>query len=1378
MLVATGGSCGVDTLYQPTYVNINPGLPCIYIMSPGNNNDDLIACYGTLFDTGGPASDYQNNTYSEITIAPFGAIGVSLDFQSFKMEAHDTLYVYDGPTTNSPLIGKYTGTSLPNGGNIVASGGAITLVQESDIFGTFFGFEIDWNCIYGNTLPVANFSASPTITCTGEVAFQDLSTGNPSAWQWDFGDGNSSLIPNPTHTYTGNGVYTVKLVASNVNGADSLIRSGYVIVNRPASPVATGDQSCNPAQLTLTASGTGTLEWYDSPTSTNVLGTGTSFTTPLLGSTQTYYVQSNNPAPSSYIGPANSSIGPSTYVYGSTIDYLTFDAFQDITIQSVWVDALTAGNKAVMLLDGQGNLVAFTSFFVSTPGPQRATLNLDVPAGTGWRLGGRFMNCAVNTSGASFPYVQPGLVSITGSSNPGHYYYYYDWEVAGGSCSSLRTPVLAEIGVGGTTPTVSPAGPISFCDGQDVTLTAGSGTTWLWSNGDTTQSTTVSTTGNYTVTVSNGGGGCGGTSDPVSVTVNPPLNVTASPASALVCAGDSVTLTASGGVSYVWSHGPTSTQVQVPAGSYSVSATDAQGCTGVSNTVNVTTANPTASISGSTEICAGGAEILTANAGSAYLWSTGETTRSITITAPGTYSVTVTDLNGCDAISAPYVVNPGAGPTAGISPAGPIGICSGGSTLLTASGGVSYLWSTGATTPTLTVSTPGNYYVIAFNAGGCRDTSSLVTVVENVPTATISVTGRTTLCPGETVTLTANSGTGYSWSTSATTSSIVVSTPGTYTVSLTDSNGCAATSAPLTVTALAPPTATLTPAGPWAVCPGESINITAAGGVSYLWSDAQTSPTNSLSAPGNYYVIATDANGCTDTSATYGLSQFTPVANISGSNQVCPGDSVVLTANPGTNFNWSNGGTRQSVSVSAGSYTVSLQDSNGCAASSAPFIVSNLLPPTAGITGNTVFCPGSSTVLTASGGTAYTWSTGSTGATLNVNTPGDYFVIAQDAQGCTDTSATLNVTTFTPVAGITVMGSSQICAGDSVELVASAGTNFLWSTGETTASIWAHTAGTYTVSLTDPNGCTATSAPVNITNSPTVTADIVPAGNSLICPGDSLLFTATGGSSYAWSNGATTANTYISAPGTYYVVATNTAGCTDTSDVVTLGQYTPVANISGLNQSCVGIPTPLTASTGSSFLWSNGETTQEIQAEPGSYTVTLTDSNGCVSTSAPFVVTNFPTPTATITPNTATQICPGASATFTAGGGVSYLWSTGSTNSSVSVSTPGNVFVIATGPNGCKDTSAVVTVSNFTPVAAISAGGSTALCPGDSVELTASTGTNLLWSTGETTPSVWVSNPTSFTVSLVDSNGCSATSAPVNITQLTPPVATISPAGP
>lgn len=191
----------------------------------------ILACSGVLFDTGGEANNYPNNCTGNIVIAPTGAGIVTLTFESFNyQDGFDFLNIYDGNSTSSPLIGSFTGTNLPNGGIVASTGNAITVEQVTNNFGNRPGFKATWQCSAGPA-PTANFSISDPTPCNGFISLTDISTGNPTAWSWDFGDGATSNLQNPTHQYTAPGVYTVKLTASNTNGNDTYTQVNAVIIS-------------------------------------------------------------------------------------------------------------------------------------------------------------------------------------------------------------------------------------------------------------------------------------------------------------------------------------------------------------------------------------------------------------------------------------------------------------------------------------------------------------------------------------------------------------------------------------------------------------------------------------------------------------------------------------------------------------------------------------------------------------------------------------------------------------------------------------------------------------------------------------------------------------------------------------------------------------------------------------------------------------------------------------------------------------------------------------------------------------------------------------------------------------------------------------------
>lgn len=180
-------------------------------------------CNGILYDAGGPDAPYANNSISQININGTSGDALSLTFTFFDLEpVFDELIIYGGPTLNSPLIGVYSGSSLPNDGNpLLLPGNSCLIVFESDFTTTGEGFAMNFECV-DFTEPPAAAAAFPSLSCTGTVAFSDESSFFPNSWNWDFGDGTTSTEQNPVHTYTNPGTYDVQLEVCNENGCDTV----------------------------------------------------------------------------------------------------------------------------------------------------------------------------------------------------------------------------------------------------------------------------------------------------------------------------------------------------------------------------------------------------------------------------------------------------------------------------------------------------------------------------------------------------------------------------------------------------------------------------------------------------------------------------------------------------------------------------------------------------------------------------------------------------------------------------------------------------------------------------------------------------------------------------------------------------------------------------------------------------------------------------------------------------------------------------------------------------------------------------------------------------------------------------------------------------
>ncbi|HNW90279.1 MAG TPA: C25 family cysteine peptidase [Bacteroidales bacterium] len=446
LTVANGTSS--ETFTDSVYIE----QPCVYY-SVQNQYTNINACQGILYDNGG-LQDYLPNSNDTITISVPGASSINLHFADFDVEQgdngtcnYDNLQVFNGNATTSPLIGKYcslAGNTPP--ANIVSTGNAITLLMYSDGYVNGRGYVIEFNCSASGQAPSPAFTATPLTTCDGEIQFTDLSTNAPTTYHWDFGDGTTSNLQNPMHTYQANGTYTVMLTAMNAYGQNTFTRIDYVTVLRPEAPIAIHDTLCGPAQAVLSVVAGGTVEWYDDEIGGNLVYTGSTFATAVLDTIRTYYAASviNETFTA---GPADYSFGSGGYYAGTSQHYLIFNCLENLRLISVDVYADTVGNRTIKLLSAAGTLILDT--VINLPvGKTTVYLNWDIAAGTQYRLAlaGPVLRLYRNTNGAAYSYTVNGLVSITGNSySTSTYYYFYNWHVQGNECTSARTPVSAYV---------------------------------------------------------------------------------------------------------------------------------------------------------------------------------------------------------------------------------------------------------------------------------------------------------------------------------------------------------------------------------------------------------------------------------------------------------------------------------------------------------------------------------------------------------------------------------------------------------------------------------------------------------------------------------------------------------------------------------------------------------------------------------------------------------------------------------------------------------------------------------------------------------------------------------------------------------------------
>ena len=437
----TTGAAGISEWELEVEINEN----CEFF-SPNSGNSVITNCNGILYDNGG-TSDYSNNTDGSITISPTGASSVTLQFKSFDFELdYDYLKIYDGANIYAPLIGSYTGNSLPNSGQITSTTGSITIRQITDEAMQKTGYELIFFCNQSNTAPLSNFYALSQESCNGVVSFNDMSRNAPDNWLWNFGDGNTSTDQNPSHSYLENGVYTVKLISWNAYGSDSFTREDYIDVQFPEAPYVVNGSNCGNGSVKLRANGSGMIEWYDSLTGGNLLALGNYFYSPPITETTTYYAQIN--AKSYRFGAPDNNIGTGGNFSYNNEHGLVFSTWKPMHLHSVVVYASGAANRTIELKDANDFVLATKTLYIED-GESRIDLDFNIPVGTNLKLvTGNACNLFRNRTGANYPYTIPNTISITGSTaaQTGYYYFFYDWKLSElEKCLSERIPVIAYI---------------------------------------------------------------------------------------------------------------------------------------------------------------------------------------------------------------------------------------------------------------------------------------------------------------------------------------------------------------------------------------------------------------------------------------------------------------------------------------------------------------------------------------------------------------------------------------------------------------------------------------------------------------------------------------------------------------------------------------------------------------------------------------------------------------------------------------------------------------------------------------------------------------------------------------------------------------------
>jgi len=696
--------------------------------------------------------------------------------------------------------------------------------------------------------------------------------------------------------------------------------------------------------------------------------------------------------------------------------------------------------------------------------------------------------------------------------------------------------------------------------------------TYLWSDGQVTQTATGLPAGIYSVTVTDLNG-C----DRVEVVnVQEPTALQSSiTASTIPCFGGvtSATVTASGGTPialtgyvYRWDNGQTTnTAIGLAAGVHCVTVTDFNGCENISCiTLTQPSAAVTGTVVGTDPACAGtptGSATATPAGGTApytYLWSDLQTNQTATGLAAGSYSVTITDSLGCTGVASVTLTDPSA---LVLTISGSTGVnCAGdstGSATVNASGGLaaySYLWSSGATTATATNLSAGVNTVTVTDASGCTATA-LVNINSNSSITVTSLTNTNVGCLGGndgTATISVNGGSPlytFTWSGAAGQTGPFVTglSAGLQYVTVTDALGCTAVDSFVVTEPAQGLMGQILSRD--ALCADQASGQLAAvitGGTapySYAWSGdtATTSVADSLLA-GSYTVTVTDAGGCTlALTGTVGsplplqvTAQIDQTISCQGGASGVVSVQSVSGGTPAYSFIWNdiNGSTTTSVTgLSAGTYAVLATDSNACAASDTVTLLDGL-PIVLNATTTPITCngltDGAIDLGTNPSIASYSWSTGQVTPQISGLGAGSYTVTVRDLTNC---EASFSYTLTEPSAvSITISTLNNIsCNGDTngvLQVVGAGGTapyNVLWSNSQTSSQATGLNAGTYSVTVTDSRGCPIVDQ-ATITEPAVLTVTGVTTGTN--CAGDN-----TGSITASGSGG-----TAISQPLAYQVV--------------------------------------------------------------------------------------------------------------------------------------------------------------------------------------------------------------------------------------------------
>ncbi len=924
--------------------------------------------------------------------------------------------------------------------------------------------------------------------------------------------------------------------------------------------------------------------------------------------------------------------------------------------------------------------------------------------------------------------------------------YYASQTISG--CVSNLTSINVTVNA---LPNVQAGTDVTICKGQPVILSGSGATSYSWDLGVTNGvSFAPNSTATYTVTGTDIDG-CTNT-DQVIVTVKALPNTQAG-TDVTVCAGQSVTLTATGGVTFSWDLGVSNGISFIPTSTatYTVTGTSASGCTKTDQVVVTVNTLPNVQAGTDLTVCNGQSVTLSGSGASSYSWNLGVTNgTSFVPTSTTTYTVTGTDVNGCTNTDQ-VIVNVNTLPN--VQAGTDLTVCNGQSVTLSGSGASSYSWNLGVTNGTSFVPTSTTTYTVTgTDVNGCTNTDQVIVNVNALPN--VQAGNDLTVCNGQSVTLSGSGASSYSWNLGVTNgTSFVPTSTTTYTVTGTAANGCTNTDQVVVNVNALPNVQAGTDL---TVCNGQSVTLSGSGASSYSWNLGVINGTSFVpSSTTTYTVTGTAANGCANTDQVIVNVNALPNVQAGTDVTVCNGQSVTLSGSGASTYSWNLGVTNGTsfVPSSTTTYTVTGTDVNGCTNTDQVIVYVNSLPNVQAGTDVTV-CNGQSVILFGSGASSYSWNLGVINGTSFVPTSTTtYTVTGTDVNGCTNTDqVVVNVNALPNVQAGTDL---TVCNGQSVTLSGSGGSSYSWNLGVTngTSFVPASTT-TYTVTGTAANGCTNTDQViVNVNALPNVQAGT----DVTICKLQSVTLAGSGANTYTWDLGVSNGVSFApNSTATYTVTGTDINGCTNTDQVIVTVKALPNTQAGTDVTVCAGQSVTLTATGGLTFSWDLGVSNgiSFIPTSTATYTVTGTNAAGCTKTDQVVVTVNT---LPNVQVGTDLVVCIGQSVTLSGSGASSYSWNLGVINGTSFVPTSTTTYTVTgTDVNGCTNTDQVTVTVNTLP--SIQAGTDVTVCSGQSVTLNGSGADSYSWdlSVLDGISFIPISTAT-YTVTGTDANGCTNT---------------------